>query len=386
MTTGVYVVGLGYTQMGWQLGRPTEFLYLEAIKAALDDAGLSKRAIDGVSGRWTAPGGALLHPGSADWSTLLGVPLTWIGDTYPQGPPGLMEAVAAVRAGSCKVAVVVSGQGSMGSGLAEYTRPQNEFVAPYGAFTAAHFALVARRYMHELGATAGLQVRRDVAEIAAVIRTAGSLNPKAVLTGRGEISAAQVLASRPIASPCHLLDICLANEGAVAIIVASAAVAQGCASPVEILGVGCEWQRQQYTMAPRFDENWMVGAGAAARAFEMAGLTPKDIDVRSFYDATSFEVARQFEVLGHCGFGEGAAFAVENGIGPKGRFPTNTDGGLLSYSHTGFGGPHTRAAYAIRQLRGTACAGQVDGATTAVSCGAGSGAQYHSSIIFGRPG
>lgn len=188
-----------------------------------------------------------------------------------------------------------------------------------------------------------------------------------------------------IASPCHLLDVCLANEGAVAAIVADASVAENCPSPIEILGVGCVWQRQQYTMAPRLNENWMVGAEAAAHAFRMADVGPEDIDVRSFYDATSYEVARQFEALGYCNFGQGPSFAVDNGIGPTGAYPTNTDGGLLSYSHTGFGGPHTRAAYAIRQLRGTAGNGQGEGPKTALSCGAGSGAQYHSSIIFGQP-
>jgi acetyl-CoA acetyltransferase len=384
MSTGAFVVGLGITEMGRSLGRPTEVLYLEAIRFALADAGLVKTDIDGFSGRWDAPGGTTLHPGSADWGTVLGVPLNWTGDTYPQGPPGLMEAAAAVNAGSCNVAVVVSGQGNFGDGLAPYTRPENEFVAPYGSFTAAHFALTAQRYLHELGPQGAVQARADVAELAATIRTCGSKNPEAVLTDRGVITAADVVASRPIASPLHLLDICLANEGAVAIIVANEAVARGCPDPVEILGVGCVWQRQQYTMAARFDENWRVGDDAAARALGTAGLAPTDIDVRSFYDATSFEVARQFEVLGYCDVGEGPAFAVEAGIGPDGAMPTNTDGGLLSYSHTGFGGPHTRAAYAIRQIRGTAGAGQVADVETAVACGAGSGAQYHSTVVFGR--
>jgi acetyl-CoA acetyltransferase len=251
-----------------------------------------------------------------------------------------LTSMGSVNAGSCNVAVVVSGQGHFGDGLAPYTRPENEFVAPYGSFTAAHFALTAQRYLHELGPQGAVQARADVAELAATIRTCGSKNPEAVLTDRGVITAADVVASRPIASPLHLLDICLANEGAVAIIVANEAVARGCPDPVEILGVGCVWQRQQYTMAARFDENWRVG--------------------------------------------EGAAFAVEAGIGPDGAMPTNTDGGLLSYSHTGFGGTHTRAAYAIRQIRGTAGAGQVADVETAVACGAGSGAQYHSTVVFGR--
>ncbi|WP_340151255.1 thiolase family protein [uncultured Sneathiella sp.] len=371
--------------MGWNLGVSTEQLYLQAIKIALNDAELTKEDIDGFSGKWTAPGGTQLHPGSADWGTLLGQPLSWIGDTYPQGPPGLMDAAAAVSAGACNVAVVVSGQGALGDGLAEYTTPKNEFVAPYGAFTAANFSLVAKRYMHELGPKQGEAVRNDVAKIAATIRNGGSQNPEAVLKNRGEITQEMVLKSKPVALPLRLYDICLANEGATAIIVASKSVAMECPDPVEILGVGCEWQRQQYTMAPRFEENWSVGRDAAAKAFRTANLKPEDIDVRSFYDATSFEVARQFEILGYCGLGEGAAFAVENGIDAKGKFPTNTDGGLLSYSHTGFGGPHTRASYAIRQIRGTAGSGQVDNVKTALSCGAGSGAQYHGTIIFGRP-
>lgn len=384
MTTGTYVVGLGNTRMGWRLGVSTEMLFLEAIKAALNDAGLTKADIDGFSGRWTAPGGTSLHPGSADWSTLLGQPVSWIGDTYPQGPQGLMDAAAAVAAGSCNVAVVVSGQGQLTGGLAEYTRPGNEFVAPYGAFTAANFALVAQRYLHEIGPENARRVREDVAQIAATIRTCGSRNPEAVLTGKGKVTAEAVLASRPIASPLRLFDVCLANEGATAIIVASKAVAKNTPAPVEILGVGCEWQRQQYTMAPRFEENWRVGTDGAKKALGMAGLRPEDIDVRSFYDANSFEIARQFEILGCCGLGEGAAFAREKGIGPEGKVPTNTDGGLLSYSHTGFGGPHTRASYAIRQIRGTAGTGQVAGVETAVSCGAGSGAQYHGTIVFAR--
>ena len=296
MTTGVYVVGLGNTDMGWNLGVSTEMLFLQAIKAALKDAGLTKQDIDGFSGRWTAPGGTAMHPGSADWSTLLGQPLSWIGDTYPQGPPGLMD---------------------------DYTTPHNEFVAPYGAFTAASFALVAQRYLHELGPSQGAAVRQDIARIAAAVRNGGSQNPEAVLKDRGEITPEKVLASKPVALPLRLFDICLANEGATAIIVASKAIAMDCPAPVEILGVGCEWQRQQYTMAPRFDENWTVGAAGAGKAFRMAGLRPEDIQVRSFYDATSFEIARQFEILGYCGFGDGAAFAVENGIGVDGKLPTN---------------------------------------------------------------
>lgn len=384
----VYAVGVGSTALGFDLGRTTGFLYLEAITRALGDSGLSKDVIDGVSARWPGPGGTVMHPGSLDWASLLGLQVGWVGDTYPQGVPGLVEAAAAIREGLCRAAVVVSGQGELrrsgGGGLSPVTRPDNEFVAPYGAFTAAHFALTTNRYLHELGAARADAVRADVAVLAASIRSMGSRNPEAVLYGRGEVTADDVMGSPMITTPFHLLDLCLANEGATAIILASESVAAGCRSRVEVLAGRGVWNRQQYTQAARFDTDWKVGARAAADALSVAGLRPEDVDVRFFYDATSFEIARQFELFGYCGFGEGAAFANAGGVDPSGTWPTNTDGGLLSHGHTGWGGPHLKVAAAIRQLRGDAGTAQVAGAQTAVACGAGSGAGYHNTMVFGK--
>jgi acetyl-CoA acetyltransferase len=103
----------------------------------------------------------------------------------------------------------------------------------------------------------------------------------------------------------------------------------------------------------------------------------------SLYDATSFEIVRQLEVLGLCGEGEGADFADEAGLGLDGRFPTNTDGGLLSFSHCDWGGVTTRVIEAVRQLRGEAHGRQVPDAQLAVATGAGSGAQYHNVLVLG---
>lgn len=128
----------------------------------------------------------------------------------------------------------------------------------------------------------------------------------------------------------------------------------------------------------------MIGRDAAARAFGQAGLVPADIDTAQLYDVNTFEVIRQFEALGFCDQGEGAAFVREVGIGRDGRLPTNTDGGLMSFSHIGWGAPTLKIIESVRQLRGEAGPRQIPGARTAVVGGAGAGAQYYNMMLLGR--
>ena len=378
----VAIVGVAATEMARQLDTTSAEISLRAALAALDDAGLTVADVDGVAARWPGPGGTVFQPGSADWAEVFGQPLRWVCDTYPQGVPGALDAAAAIAAGLCEVAVVFGGQaGVMGrSAVADYTRPDNEFVACWGSLTAAQFALVAQVYRHRFAPDP-----EQLAAIAAAIRNAGSSNPSAVMTGRGPYTAADVLASPMVAEPFRLLDLCLATEGAAAMVITTAERARDLPQPpVAVLGGGSEWHRQQYVNPPRYDEVWSLGAGAAQRAFELADLSPRDVDVFELYDINTYEVVRQFEMLGLCAEGEGADYLAEAGIGTDGRHPLNTDGGLLSYSHIGWGGPTLKIVEAVRQLRGTAGPGQVHDAEIALATGAGSGAQYHNVMILGR--
>ncbi|MGQ0624629.1 MAG: thiolase family protein [Sporichthyaceae bacterium] len=392
----VAIVGIGLTKQEKRYSRgapppgaPSKsdgdrsvLVMLEAAKLALADAGLAHSEIDGIAARWPGPGGTQLAPGSADWSTLLGIPLSWIGDSYPQGIPGLLDAAGAILTGQATTVLVTGGQaGILGGGrVASYTQPGNEFVEPYGAFTAAHFALVAQRHLQQFP-----HARAGAAQIAATIRNIGAANPEAVMFGRGPYTAEDILAAPPIVDPFTLLDLCLASEGAAAFIVTSLERARDLRrKPVVVLGAGLEWARQQYVDAPRYDELWMLGRRAADKAFAHAGLGPADIDVAQLYDVNSLEVARQFEVLGFCGVGEGTDFAVSAGIGLDGKLPTCTDGGLLSFAHIGWGGPSLKIVEAVRQLRGEAGDRQIAGAHVAVAAGAGSGAQYYNLAILGR--
>ncbi len=381
----VAVVGVYRTEQARTIARSAQSLCLEAARGALADAGLELSDVDGLSARWTGPGGTTMLPGSADWASFLGAPMRWVGDSYQAGAPFLIDAAGAIATGQCHTVLMMGGQSGVNDprvSTVAYTRPENEFTGVFGSFTAAQFALVARRYYDRFG-PAG-EVAQAVAGVAAAVRNLGSVNPAAVMFGRGPYSAADVLASPMISDPFHLLELCLANDGAVAVVVTTLDRARDCRHvPVQVLGGATEWYRQQYVDWPRYEEVGRIGVQAASTAFGQAGITVDDLDVLELYDANAFEIVRQLEVLGYCGEGEGPAFVAERGIGLDG-LAVNTDGGLLSYSHCGMASPSLKIAEAVEQLRGTADGRQVPDAQLALVTGAGSGAQYYNLAVLGR--
>ena len=374
------VVGVHATAQAKQLDRTALSACLEAAMGALADAGLTPADVDGIAGRWPGPGGTVMHPGSVDWTSLLGHPLRWVQDTYPQGVPAVLDAAAAIAAGLCHTVLVVGGQAAIraGGAVAAYTRPDNEFVAPWGAFTAVHFAMVAQRQLH-----LHPDYRQGAAEAAAAVRNRGHGNPDAVMFGKGPYTAEDVLDAPMIASPLTLLDLCLATEGAAAMVITAADRAADTRAPVRVLGGASEWHRQQYVDPARHEEVWTVGRDAAAHARRMAGVDPADVDVALLYDINSFEILRQLEVAGLCPPGEAPAYVHDVGIGEASPVPVNPDGGLLSYSHIGWGGPTLKVVEAVHQLRGEAGERQVTDAEVALVTGAGSGEQYHNTLLLG---
>lgn len=376
------IAGIGLTPQAKAIDTTSIGITLDAAKLALADAGMSLSDVDGLAARWPGPGGTVFEPGAWDWTGVFGQSLNWIGDTYAQGVPGVLDAAAAVATGQCEVALVMGGQAGVlgGPTVASYTRPENEFVSIWGMLTAAHFALIAQTYFHRFKPD-----RDKLSAIAAAIRNSGAANPLAVMAGKGPYSIDDITASPMITDPFYLLDLCLATEGAAAVVITTPERARDCPhSPVSILGGGSEWYRQQYVDPPRYDEVARVGADAYRRSFAMAELAVDDIDVFELYDINTFEVVRQVETLGVCAEGEGADYLVEQGIGADGSMPINTDGGLMSFSHTGFGGPTLKVVEAVRQLRGIAGPGQVADAEHVFVTGAGAGAQYHNAMILGH--
>jgi acetyl-CoA acetyltransferase len=206
------------------------------------------------------------------------------------------------------------------------------------------------------------------------------LNPKAFL--RDPITIADVLASRWIAEPLHLLDCCLVTDGGGAVVIVSEERASDLAQPpVWILGHGEAHTHLGIASMP--DLTTTPAAISGHRAFETAGLQPEEIDVVEVYDSFTITVLLTLEALGFCGLGESGAFVSGQRTAPGGDFPMNTNGGGLSYCHPGMYGIFTMIE-AARQLRGECGPRQVEGARLALANGTGGVLSSAATLVLGR--
>jgi acetyl-CoA acetyltransferase len=374
------IVGVHNTRQARRLeGCTSHSLALEAMAGALDNAGLTLADVDGISAGFA--GASLVYD--------LGIGPAWVGSQF--GLPMVHEAVLAVEAGLASVVVLVAAEAGVyvdHESTAPWTRPENEFVAPWGLFTAAEFALIARRHMEVYGTS-----REQLAMVAATIRNNGHLNPEAVYFGRGPFKPEDIVASRPVAEPFHLLDCSMTSEGGCALVVASTDVASSTAARlVYVLGGGSDHFGPAYQFPPSWDlagrrsdeVNGRVGARAAANAFRSAGIDRDDVDVLELYDPFSFEVIRQLEAFGFCPPGEGGPFVEDGNIELTGRFPVCTDGGLMSFSHAG-ANPQMlqRVIRGVQQIRGEAGPLQVPDVHVALCSGGGAGALFNTVLLLG---
>ena len=217
--------------------------------------------------------------------------------------------------------------------------------------------------MHEFGTTS-----QQLAEVAVATRRWAQLNPRALM--RDPLTVEDVLASRLISWPLHLLDCCLVTDAGGAVVVTSAERARDCAKrPVYVLGTGEASTHVMVSQMPDF-ARWEAARMAGERAFAMAGGTYADIDVAEVYDAFTIVPIMALEALGFCKEGEGGAFVAGQRTAPGGDFPMNTNGGGLSYTHSGMYGMFTLVE-AVRQVRGECGPRQVADCKVALCHGLG---------------
>jgi acetyl-CoA C-acetyltransferase len=218
----------------------------------------------------------------------------------------------------------------------------DSFEAPYGSILAGMYATVASRHMHEFGTTS-----EQLANIAVVTRRHASMNPDAMY--RDPITVQDVLNSRMISWPLRMLDCCVISDGGGAIVVTSPQRARHCKTkPVWVLGAG---EGYAHLSAGKRDWVTIAAAQSAPRAFAMAGVSHKDIDLLMLYDSFTITVLTTLEGLGFCKKGEGGAFVQGNRLAVDGELPMNTDGGGLSSNHPGMRGIYL-IIEAVKQLRG----------------------------------
>jgi acetyl-CoA C-acetyltransferase len=251
---------------------------------------------------------------------------------------------------------------AIGTGMGGESRdPAASFTSPYGMTTVGSYALVAQLHRQRFGTTA-----EQLAEIAVTMRHHASLNPAAKM--RQPITVDDVLASRIISDPLHLLDCCIISDGGGAVVVTSTARARDLPkAPVLLLGCG-EAVAHQETGTP--DLLTIAARQSGQRAFSMAGVTHDDIDFCMVYDSFTITVLATLENLGFCKVGEGGAFVADGRIRLGGALPVNLDGGGLSSNHPGMRGIFL-VIEAAKQLRGECGPRQVEGARLACVHGTG---------------
>jgi acetyl-CoA acetyltransferase len=361
------IAGIGTTEYARNIGRSELQTALEAIHEALDDAGLTPKDVDAIY-KIETPGEESVS--ELDLARNLGVSnlRSWGGAGFGGGAgcaPVVMAATA-IAAGTATTAVAFRSR-NRGSGGRPWAKAgtriggPNAFEMPYGLVSPVQqIAIVARRYMLEYGATS-----EQFARVAVAQRRHAGANPRAFF--RDPITVEDVLASRMIADPLHLLDCSLETDGACAAIVTSAERARDLRQPPAIIaGVAQGMGPRHYMMSGlihRDDPFDMPPLYAARDVYAMAGLGPQDIDVALFYDVFSPMVLWQLEAYGFCKRGEAGPFVEAGKIdAPHGELPVNTHGGSLSeaYIH-GF----NHVLEAVRQIRGTSTC-QVPGANVAL--------------------
>ncbi|HTU58265.1 MAG TPA: thiolase family protein, partial [Polyangiales bacterium] len=357
--------------IGRQLDRSGFQLTLDAITAAVEDAGLTLDQIDGLA---MFPGGSQANvPGYSganlyEVQDALGITTSWRqgqveGASLPFYGPALAVAAGQARHVVVFRTVKEGSAARSGGGRPAYgaTKPSAEgpmaWWLPLGALSpVCHVAPYATRYMFEFGAR-----REQLAYIPIVQRAHAAHNPRAVY--REPLSIDAYMASRMISSPICLFDCDVPCDGSTAIVISAAETARDLRAPVRIEAMaGVIDGRPSWDQCQDMSR---VGYATARALWARTSLRPKDVDVAQLYDGFTIEVVWWLEALGFCGTGEAAAF-VEGGqrIALGGELPLNTWGGQLSGGrlHAGFG--HT--VEAVHQLRAEAGARQVAGAEVAV--------------------
>ena len=378
----VAIVGVADTEVGVLPGRTPMEMGVEAALAAIADAGLEKGDIDGLV-TCNAMAQPMMYHAEATAEYLQIFPRYCIAAGAGGGTTFsiIHHAASAIATGMADVVVVVMAD-AMRSGL---TRDQAmmvqastghpEFEQPYGPTVPAYYALIAQAHMAEFGTT-----QEQFAAIAVACRAHAARNPAAQM--RDLISVEDVLESRMIADPLHLLDCSLVSDGGAAIVLTSAERAADMQhSPIYLLGAG-EGHSHEHISAAR---NLTTSAAkeAGQRAFEMSGMRPADMDFAQLYDCFTPTVLVELEDLGFCEKGEGGAFVESGALMPGGSLPVNTHGGLLSHSHPGNPGSMFALTESVFQLRGDAGARQVVGSKNALVHAQGGIMSSHTALVLG---
>lgn len=356
------IVGVGGVGWGEAPGRSAIELLGEAAIAAVKDAGLELKDIDGLCAATSTHAFPTLSV-----AEYLGIKPAFFDGTNIGGSSfemHLLQAALALEAGICNAVLICYGsnQRTAGGRLVSMSEPQWHEVPFKPRHPVTAYALAAHRHMHEYGTT-----REMLADIAVSARQWANKNPNAF--ARGPLTREDVLNARMISDPLTTRDCCLVTDGGAACVMVRADRAKDLKhKPAYVLGVGGAHSHRSITQMA--DLTRTVAAESGPRAFEMAGLKPSDCDLVMLYDAFTITTLLFLEDLGFCPKGEGGRFVQDGNIAPGGSLAVNTSGGGLSCVHPGMYGLFL-ILEAVTQLRGQAGERQLDKCDVAICHGNG---------------
>jgi acetyl-CoA C-acetyltransferase len=340
--------------------KTTAQLHAECARGALEDAGLSFDDVDAYFCAGDAPGF-----GAMSMIDYMGLRNIRHMDTTETGGSSyivhLNHAAQAIAEGKCTVALITlagrprnggnrpgpARSGGGGGDRLSDGAPEQGFESIYGGSTHNTYGMCAMRHMYEFGTTS-----EQLAWIKVAASHHAQWNEHAFL--KNVVTVEEVVNSRMIADPLHLLDCCVVTDGGGAVVVTSPEIAKSLKRPlVRVLGAGEAPKVQQGGRGVDLTYSGAVWSGP--KAFEEAGVTPADIKYASIYDSFTITVLMQIEDLGFCRKGEGGRFVADgNLISGVGKLPFNTDGGGLCNNHPTNRGGITKIIEAVRQARGEA--------------------------------
>ncbi|HEX4741806.1 MAG TPA: hypothetical protein VH353_10790 [Caulobacteraceae bacterium] len=348
-------------------------LHADAALNAMADAGLKPSDIDGVATAGASP---------VETAHYLGITPTWVDGTSVGGCSFMLHvrhAAAAINEGLCKTVLITHGEsGRSRVGAGGFGRSPSslmgQFEMPYGVTSPpTMFTVPVLRYLKARGYTV-----EDLAMVSVIQREWAAKNPRASF--KDPITVDDVLNSPMIAWPFRMLMCCLVTDGGGALILTSRDRAKDFPhKPVYIIGTGESVETPMVSQMEDFTTSKAFRV-SGKKAFDEAGITQKDVDHLMIYDAFAHLPLYGLEDLGFCAPGEAAAFIRERNTAPGGKLPLNTNGGGLSYMHSGMYGMYALQE-SVRQMRGIAPA-QVEGAKIAVSHGVGGMFAASGTIIF----
>lgn len=372
-----FITGVGLTPYGKHPGKSTLDLMSEAATAALADAQLERRQIDGlVCGYSTTMPHLML---STVFAEHFGLKPAYAHAIQLGGATGFAMAMLAhhlVESGVARHILVVAGENRLTGQsrdsaiqtLAQVGHPVYE--VPLGATIPAYYGLLASRYMLEYGTT-----QADLAELAVLMRRHAGMHPGAQF--RDAVSVDAVLGSRPIASPLKLLDCCPVSDGGAAFVVSRERSNE---FSVRVRGTGQAHTHQHISAARSLTH--FGAADSMARACAAAGIKSADANYAAIYDSFTITLTILLEEIGLAPRGGAGRQAREGRFDHDGELPLNTHGGLLSYGHCGVGGAMAHLVETHRQLTRRAENRQARNASLALLHGDGGVLSSHVSLVL----